>query len=199
MTGPAEEKRELRRALKAAVAAFGEEYIVSSDGAIYEALTALPEFVSSGTILFYYSVNREPDTLRAMEYALRLGKTVCLPESLPQGVMNARRIRSLRELAPKRYGIPAPPDTAEFIQPEALDMIVVPAAAFDGEGRRLGQGGGYYDRYLPRAGGAVKIGLARGALILRRVPAEEFDVRVDGIVTDSGYIACGRGASSTSL
>ncbi|MDR1065637.1 MAG: 5-formyltetrahydrofolate cyclo-ligase [Oscillospiraceae bacterium] len=183
MTDVVSEKRELRRALAAAVSAFGDEYITASDEAIFGRLTGLPEFTSAKTVLFYYSVGREPDTHRAIELALALGKTVCLPESLPGGVMNARRIRALSELAAARYGIPAPPDSSELVPPEELSLIIVPAAAFDASGRRLGRGGGYYDRYLPRAP-APKLGLSRDALILDRVPAEAFDARVDGVVTD---------------
>ncbi|MDR2421611.1 MAG: 5-formyltetrahydrofolate cyclo-ligase [Oscillospiraceae bacterium] len=183
MIAAAEEKKELRRALAAASGALGGDYIAASDDAIYERLAAMPEFLSAERILFYYSVNREPDTLRAVERALRLGKTVCLPESLPGGIMNARRVGGLGELVPARYGIPAPPEGAVLVSPEELDLIIVPAAAFDGSGRRLGRGGGYYDRYLPRSA-ALKIGLSRDALVLDSVPAEDFDARVDCLVTD---------------
>ncbi|MDR0446804.1 MAG: 5-formyltetrahydrofolate cyclo-ligase [Oscillospiraceae bacterium] len=179
----AAEKRELRRAISAAEAVLGAQYLSSSDEAIFRRLIALPEFIVAQSLLFYYSIGAEPDTHRAIERALELGKRVYLPESLPGGVMNARALHDLSELVPARYGIPAPPETAEILPPEALDLIIVPAAAFDSTGRRLGRGGGYYDRYLPRAT-APKIGLARDILILRRVPAESFDERVNGIVTE---------------
>jgi len=66
-------------------------------------------------------------------------------------------------------------------------LVVVPAVVFDRKGFRIGYGGGYYDRFLPKIH-AVKIGLAFSCQIISEVPKNPFDVAVDGIVTEEEYI-----------
>ncbi len=72
--------------------------------------------------------------------------------------------------------------------PEALadcDLVLVPALAVDRAGRRLGRGGGSYDRALPRARGLVVAVLHDGELV-EQLPAEPHDVAVRAVVTPSG-------------
>jgi len=69
----------------------------------------------------------------------------------------------------------------------------VPGVAFDREGRRLGYGGGYYDRLLPQlAARAVRVAGAFDLQLVARVPAAPHDVAVDAIVTESGVLAIRR-------
>ena len=69
--------------------------------------------------------------------------------------------------------------------PSALGLILVPALACDRQGYRLGYGGGYYDRYFAREGrGAFKIGICYDVQLIKTIPAEAHDARLDVIVTD---------------
>jgi 5-formyltetrahydrofolate cyclo-ligase len=79
--------------------------------------------------------------------------------------------------------IPAPPDTAPIIAPEELDLVIVPALAYDSAGYRLGYGGGYYDRYLHDIP-AFTVGLARERLIVGELPTEQHDIAVKCVVTE---------------
>jgi 5-formyltetrahydrofolate cyclo-ligase len=180
------EKQTLRRELTEQIAALPDEYITASDNEIFERVIALPEFRRATTIFAYYSVKREPDTHRIIDCALSLGKTVALPESLPQGVMVARRVTAddISKLQPGRMGIPSPPGDAEEIAPSDFDLIIVPAVTFDREGFRLGYGGGYYDRYLPKTT-AFTVGLARERILRESVPREAHDVSARCLVTDA--------------
>jgi 5-formyltetrahydrofolate cyclo-ligase len=177
------DKKTLREELMARESAFPPDYIAKSNAGIAASLLALPEFYSAKTILFFYSIWSEPDTHALINAALAQGKTVCLPESRPHGIMVARKIGSLDELVPARYGIPAPTAEMPEILPEDIDLIIVPSVAFDLDGYRLGHGGGYYDRYLPRSR-AFRCGLAREQMLLPRVPRDEFDVAVDCVITE---------------
>ncbi|MDR0904589.1 MAG: 5-formyltetrahydrofolate cyclo-ligase [Oscillospiraceae bacterium] len=177
-------KKALREELMARESAFSPDYIAESNAGIAANLLALTEYRAAKTILFFYSIWSEPDTHAPINAALAQGKTVCLPESLPRGIMVARKIGSLDELVPARYNIPSPTAEMPEILPQDIDLIIVPSVAFDADGYRLGHGGGYYDRYLPRSR-AFRCGVAREQMLLPRVPRDEFDVAVDCLVTES--------------
>jgi 5-formyltetrahydrofolate cyclo-ligase len=89
---------------------------------------------------------------------------------------------------PGRTGIPAPPENAEVIEP---DVLVVPLAAFDASGHRLGYGAGFYDRTLADLRQRRRIealGYAFAIQQLPALPAEPHDERLDAIATDAGVI-----------
>ncbi|MDA8122527.1 MAG: 5-formyltetrahydrofolate cyclo-ligase [Deltaproteobacteria bacterium] len=74
-----------------------------------------------------------------------------------------------------------------------FDLVVVPGMAFDAEGRRLGKGYGYYDRFLSGlAGTAVTVGLAFSRQVVPEVPVDSRDVPVDAVVTEEGVIRVSR-------
>ncbi len=85
------------------------------------------------------------------------------------------------------FGIPEP-TTATTFPLTAHDALLVPLVAFDAEGNRLGQGGGYYDRALATRPGRrpLVIGVAHAFQEVARVPNEAWDVRLDAIVTEDG-------------
>jgi 5-formyltetrahydrofolate cyclo-ligase len=87
-------------------------------------------------------------------------------------------------LVPDLAGIPAPLETAEPVTP---DLILTPLLAFDVEGGRLGQGGGYYDRTFAALPDAIRIGVAYAGQAVERVPMQAHDVRLDGVLTEAGY------------
>lgn len=89
---------------------------------------------------------------------------------------------------PGRLSIPVPPESAPLVIP---DVLVVPLAAFDPGGHRLGYGGGYYDRTLAalrRAKRVEALGYAFAVQELPCLPAEPHDERLDAVVTDAGII-----------
>jgi len=149
-----------------------------SDLAVQRIL-ALPEYAAAGVILGYHAVGGEAETRELIRRARADGKTVCLPAIIGKGVMEARRAD---RLVPGPYGIPAP--EGPVFPPEAIDLIVVPGLAFDRACRRLGQGGGYYDRYLPRTRGYA-VGLAFEWQMVDRLPLEAHDVGVDCVATEA--------------
>lgn len=74
---------------------------------------------------------------------------------------------------------------------ESLDAVIVPGVAFDHSGGRLGYGGGYYDRFLPKLRpDTVKIGVAYELQLIKQIPVEEHDVHLDRIVTETGIYNC---------
>ncbi len=72
------------------------------------------------------------------------------------------------------------------LDPTLLDVVVVPGLAFTPDGRRLGQGGGHYDRFLPRLRADCRtVGAAFAEQLLDDLPTESHDVRLDLVVTDA--------------
>ena len=95
------------------------------------------------------------------------------------------------ELAPNRYGIPEPRVSArELMKAEDLDLVLLPLVAFDKRGNRLGRGVGFYDKtlaFLHRRRHLRKphlLGLAHDFQRLSAVPTDDWDVPLDGVVTD---------------
>ena len=180
-------KKMLRREWMAKEAGLPPDYVKTSNTGIARNLFSLPEFQHAESILFFYSIWHEPDTHEMMRCALGQKKTVALPQTYPKGVMMARRINSLEELTPSKFGIPEPTESATVLGPEELDLIVVPAITFDREGYRLGHGAGYYDIYLPRTK-AFTCGITREKMLVPRVPREAHDIRVNCIVTEDSIL-----------
>jgi len=177
-------KIELRKRLIDEIAALPTEYLSDSDEWLFLRVTSLKEFNAARNIMVYCSVEREPDTHMIAQAALSTGKTVAFPYCYRGGIMQARIVRDLSELKPSMLGIPAPSDEAPMISPEELDLIIVPALAYDYSGYRVGYGGGYYDRYLSGVR-AYTVGIARERLMMEKLPKEKHDVPVKCVITES--------------
>ncbi|MBN1910696.1 MAG: 5-formyltetrahydrofolate cyclo-ligase, partial [Pirellulales bacterium] len=105
------------------------------------------------------------------------------------------RLTSLDELSPGAYGIPEPrPELRDLpdrrIEPDWLDLVLVPGVAFDRKGGRLGQGAGYFDRFLPTVPAHVpRVGLAFACQLFPKIPMAPHDVRMDCVVAESGIFS----------
>ena len=72
------------------------------------------------------------------------------------------------------------------LDPRELDVVVVPGLAFTADGRRLGQGGGHYDRFLPRLRpDCITIGTCFAEQLVADLPTTDDDVRVDHVASDA--------------
>ena len=91
--------------------------------------------------------------------------------------------KHFEELQPGAFGVLEPPfDKYRVGEPEALNLVIVPGLGFDREGGRLGRGGGYFDRFLEKAAGAYKIGLAFECQMVDRIPREGNDILMDEVL-----------------
>ncbi|MBR5235878.1 MAG: 5-formyltetrahydrofolate cyclo-ligase [Clostridia bacterium] len=140
-----------------------------------------------GTVMVYADFRREPKTSALIEKLLELGVRVCLPKCEKDGKMEAYTIESVRELTPGRFGILEPAGEI-VLKPEEIELVLVPGYGFDRSRNRLGYGGGYYDRFLPRCTKAVIAGVCYGNCLVESLPADPFDVKMDLLITEDGCL-----------
>lgn len=152
------------------------------------------QFTNAETVFVYASYKSEVETMELIKGALRRGKRVAVPKV--DGIeMEFYEITSWEELFPGFSGILEPQIHDKMpVTPKDSDVFLIPGAAFDLAGRRIGYGGGYYDRYWNRINSTYGItpcfmALAFEAQICRGgVPAEKHDKKMDCIITERRVI-----------
>ena len=182
-----EVKKILRQQIREALAELSPEEKAWSDRELIARFLEHPALEKANTVMAYYGVGTEILTDGLITELLARGKRVCLPKCLPEFRMEAREIRSLEDLAPDMHNIPAPAEGCPVIPREDIDLILVPGLCFDSRGGRLGQGGGYYDRYLEDHDG-MTIGLCREDFFQINLPREPFDAWVRVVLTEEGQV-----------
>ncbi|HEV2435430.1 MAG TPA: 5-formyltetrahydrofolate cyclo-ligase [Verrucomicrobiae bacterium] len=148
-----------------------------------------PQLQSAHTILFFASLPDEPDVWPLLEKLLPTKKICALPafDSARQ-LYSARRVQNLTtDLSAGKFGVREPSAACAEIPLEKFDLVLVPAVAFDWHGHRLGRGRGFYDRLLAKVRG-IKCGVAMDAQMVKEIPAESHDVRMDFIVTPTRLV-----------
>lgn len=186
-----EAKLTLRRAVLARRDTLAVDDRAAAGAAIAAGLAALASFASARTVLLTLPFRSEWDTLPLVRRALAAGKSVVVPRvNATTRMLELHAIEDpVRDAGPGHQGIPEPLAHCPMVAPGAVDWVLVPGVAFDRAGRRLGYGGGYYDRLLPLLSPqAARIAGAFDLQIVDRVPSGPHDVTVDRIVTPSETI-----------
>ena len=176
-------KAALRTVIRAQAAAMTTAERRRSDVVLLQRFLELPWTAEADTLLLFYGVGSEPDTGHLLLELWRQRKRVLLPKCLPGRAMEARLVRGEDDLWPGTFGIPEPLDACPTVDKGEIDLILVPALCYDLSCRRLGQGGGYYDRYLADYGGRT-VGLCRERLLQKELPVEGHDRAVDLVLTE---------------
>lgn len=162
----------------------------SASAAACRRLLDLPQLRTAGSVALYAALPEELDVTPALLALNESGVAVLLPRVVGDD-LELVPFTSTSALAPGFRGVLEPTGTPAS---ELLDAIVVPGLAFDRAGRRLGQGGGHYDRLLAELGpGTVRIGVGFDFQVVAEVPALVHDERVDLIVTELRTIPTGPG------
>jgi 5-formyltetrahydrofolate cyclo-ligase len=184
-------KRDVRRTVLAARDALGEAERIARSTAIHDRFLGLPEVARAAVVMLFWSFGSEVSTFPLIERLHARGTRVALP-----------RIRGSQELETVGHvpGDPVretsfgahEPAGGSVLDPSSIDLVVTPGVAFDGSGRRVGYGGGFYDRFLLLTRpDAPRVALAFDLQVLDDgLPAGAFDLRVDLIVTETRTIRC---------
>ena len=158
-----EQKAALRREIRAQIKLLTAEQLRPGDEVLAARFLALDQVRRAKTIMLYYAMGTEPDTPRLIRPLLDRNKRVLLPRCLPGNGMEARAITGTGE----------------------IDLILVPGMAFDRQCRRLGHGGGFYDRFLEDYCGPT-VALCRDCFLMDEIPCEPHDRPVDCVVAECG-------------
>lgn len=155
------------------------------DGEILNRLVGLPDFQRAARVLFYVSFGSEVDTHQLMTRCFG-GKDVIVPR-VNGNELHLHELTALDQLRAGAFGILEPRTDLPEVDPASVAIILVPGAAFDLRGHRIGYGKGYYDRLLHGVS-ALKIGLCYDRQIIDAVPDEEHDIPVDVLITNERLV-----------
>ena len=184
-------KNELRAAALARRDALGLQERASAARAIATRMPPL-EIMPSTIVAGYAPIRSEIDPAQLMQSFAARGAALAMPAiSARNAALAFRAWKKGEALAPGAFGIPEPPAKAAEVVP---DILLVPLAAFDRAGHRIGYGAGYYDRTLAQLREkkiVTAIGLAFAVQEIPQVPALAHDVRLDYVLTETELLNFG--------
>ncbi len=137
------------------------------------------------TVAVYRSMGSEAPTERLIEYLTESGVSIALPRVTDGGSLEFRLVSNIDMLVSGFADIPEPDESCPLADP---DIIIAPLVAFDRSLRRLGQGGGFYDRSFAQYLDIPRIGLAWSVQEATEIPSEPHDLPLHMIVTECEII-----------
>lgn len=147
----AEEKVELRKYFKRLRSQLTAEQAASGSLLTARQILACDAYRKASCIMGYLAFGNELSVDLVLQQALHDGKTVAVPLVQSATEMAPVQLQNMLNFELDRYGIRSVRQPAKLLQPQQLDLVLVPGVAFGRDGSRLGMGAGYYDRFLPQA------------------------------------------------
>lgn len=179
------EKQILRQKFRLQRSQLPSEIRKVKDELIFEHLTQDAAIINADLILVYASTNNEPDTWEFIRWLLEQDIPVALPKCGQNWQMQFFVINRMEDLQAGAHDVPEPVTNHKALITEHT-ICIVPGIAFTKDGIRLGQGGGYYDRFLKNYPDLYTIGIGYDFMIQETLPCEEHDCRMSRIITDNG-------------
>lgn len=176
---PDERKAALRKALLERRDAASDDMIAMASESVRRALPGVAEFSAASRVGAYYPIGSEIRTQGIMQDLLSAGVRLCLPR-IDGDSLRYRQVAGLADLERGRLGTMEPKESCAPAEPDA---VLVPAVCASPGLHRLGYGRGFYDRYLAGSG-AARICICMESQVVRAVPHEGHDARMDALVTD---------------
>ncbi|MBU1894641.1 MAG: 5-formyltetrahydrofolate cyclo-ligase [Candidatus Omnitrophota bacterium] len=145
-------------------------------------------FKTSKTVMTYVSLPMEVDTHYLIEQALKQGKRVVVPYIGPHSqTITASEIKSMNNLEKGPLNIFQPKKGEQVtVALTEIDLIIVPAVAYDKKNMRLGRGKGFYDKFLsdPDVSSVKTIGFAFDFQVVDSLPVDSYDRPVTSVITN---------------
>lgn len=186
-----ETKAEIRDYMKNQRKNMDKNYIHTISEKICENILALDEYKKSDIVYMYAAVRNEIDLLPLLDIMHSDNKIVVFPKVHTKTDMDFYVVKNIGDLEKGSMGIKEP--KAGLINAKALynerkyiGMMLVPGLAFSENGKRLGMGAGYYDRYIAnnRKNIDVLVGVCGKYQMVNRIPVDEYDINMDIVVTE---------------
>ena len=183
-------QNEIRKLGRTARMSLSQDERDKASKTIAQKVTHSSWFQRSKTIACYLPVPGEVDTWRIFARALRMKKRIFAPIVEKNGRMSFRQITPETALHRNHHGLFEPRD-GDWIEARALDVVITPLVAFDGNNHRIGMGGGYFDRtfsFLSCRNSFLHpklIGVAFACQKMEKIPPNPWDIRVFSIITEA--------------
>lgn len=183
------EKSIIRNSIQQKIISLPDNYFTTANKSIVQRVFLFSAYINAASVFIYLSTKSEPETDRIIDHALQSNKTVYVPKCTAGNHMLAVKIDSNSEYLQNRYAIREPVYCSKTVDPELLDLIVVPCVAANTKGARLGHGGGYYDRFLSQTN-TVKLCLCFDELLCNEIPVYPHDIQMDYLITENKTVKC---------
>ncbi len=181
------DKTAVRRQLKAITKALTKEYKEEASASIVKQCLDSEEYKNAESIFIFISMAGEPVTTEIIKQAFADGKAVYVPRCLRDGIMEAIKIDSFDCLKPGHYGILEPDDAIKPTDVSEFDsetaVAFVPCVGATKDGKRMGHGAGYYDRFLEKRRMKTLM-LVYSKQLLDDIPCDKHDIIMDKVVFD---------------
>lgn len=183
-------KRDVRRRVLAARDALPAALREEGSERIADQVLSLIGARRASTVMAFWSFGSEPDTVPIIERLYARGTRVALPRIVAGDLEPRAFIPGVTSVTETTFGAREPDDGASPIDPAEIDVVITPGVAFDRSGRRVGYGGGFYDRFLARTrDDTARIAIGFDVqLVDEDLPNGHFDLRVHVVVTGSEIV-----------
>jgi 5-formyltetrahydrofolate cyclo-ligase len=178
------EKARLRKQLLDQREGLSLDFIKIASSKIQDNLRRVEFYRAARSIGGYFAIGSEVRTQDILQEILNAGKDLSVPKVEKKDLV-FKKISNFADLEVGNFSVMEPKDRCEIIR--KLDVILVPAIALTRDGYRLGYGFGYYDRYL-HGKRAKKIALSYSKQVIKSIPHDGHDIRMDCIVTEDEVI-----------
>ena len=170
-----------------------DEPLASISSAVCRQILKSAEWKKSSTLLAYLSFGKEISLDLLIQESLSAGKTVAVPLIESRTEMTFREISrwASEGFSLNRWGIREPEQGTPLVVPQETCLILVPGLGFSMDGRRMGRGGGFYDRYLSAAdlSDSHLMGICCEAGLSDDIPTDPHDIPVHSICTEIRVIS----------
>ncbi len=185
-------KTDVRAAIREKLHAMSPQQRDDHDRRILERLMALPDFQTAERVFSYLPLPHEVNTRPIVDMLLDIHGVAYVPVTdRGDHTLRVAELTATDELVEGAYGILEPAEPS-YVAPDAIDVWILPGLAFDEQGDRLGQGGGFFDAFFAaHPVGGLKVALAYSFQVVDRVPTSAHDVPVDLILTENDVLVCG--------
>lgn len=180
-----EQMKELRRDLD-------RQTVIQFSDAIQARVMSLGSFDKARHVMVYMSFSNEVETEKLIKTAAKMNKNIYLPRVKDGVIMEAIPYhQQVHNLVKSQFGVLEPPPDHRPADPSVLDLVIIPGLAFDPSGNRIGFGKGYYDRFLRLLRtDCAKVAVAYDFQVLECIPHDDFDTKIEMIVTDKRMLEC---------
>lgn len=185
---PSVTKESLRKEVLAERRALSVTDVKTKSHALMKNIKSLPEYQKAHRVMAFLAMGGESNLDDLIRDALKEGKEIYIPVCRPERQLDVGRLHDMEHFERGPLGLRNLPHGYEPIEPEELDLVLIPGVACDLNGTRLGMGAGYYDRFLSRVDLKKRFITLWDFQVVSHVPCDPWDEKMTAIVTDKRII-----------